>query len=825
MSNASMRALASINRSSFRTPEAIRTLVGVAIFVVLSVTATSIISVFATLAADRNDTAEAYEGAVTELNVALRGVYEAALTEGNPASIERARSGIESFRKLRREDAELHADTALEWPNLDRRMNELMEGQHNVAFADAAMIELGSISVAVEKLATRLDATAKAKRLSASYAENHVQVVNLVAGALMILGTALFFIMRDLAARRVLEVARANESQLRDITDAVPSMICYIDAGTRFRFHNKATHQALGLTPGQIDGLTMREVFGDAMYEDVRPRVEQVLSGTEVTFEYAMMSPLGELRDYAVHYFPRHLDDRADRPVIGFYTMVSDITESKRIDRMKTEFVSTVSHELRTPLTSIRGSLGLLAGGIAGALPPAAKNLLDIAKNNCERLIRLINDMLDTEKIESGQLRLDLKPVDLRRLVEQTLEANASYATEHGVKLELHAGDGAMRVNVDADRVVQAITNLLSNAVKFSPREGVVTVTLSHLAGVIRLEVSDRGPGIPEEFRSRIFQKFSQADSSDTRPKGGSGLGLNITKAIIERLGGAIGFYSQVGVGSRFFFDLPEWRDAPDDVAVSPPMATGRERILVCEDDPDIGRLIGMMLNNAGYDTDLALTAARARQLAGAGDYAAMTVDLKLPDQDGIALIRALRTKARTHDLPIVVLSAYAENGEVRFNSESLSISEWLGKPIDENRLVLAMRHATEEGRQKRPRVLHIERNPDARWVSTAMAESFATFDFVTTVEEARARLDLWRYDAVIIDSRVGPDRAAAPALIADIFAMDPSPPIVLLSESAPALADRIRVAMALVKADTSNEQLLSAVRAVIEGAPLPAAA
>jgi signal transduction histidine kinase/phosphohistidine phosphatase SixA len=274
--------------------------------------------------------------------------------------------------------------------------------------------------------------------------------------------------------------------------------------------------------------------------------------------------------------------DRMSRVVAAFRqallantALTTDLTEMKRVDRMKNEFVSMVSHELRTPLTSIRGSLGLLAGGVAGALPDAAKKLVEIAKSNSERLIRLINDILDTEKIESGQMRLDLKVVDVRTLVKQTITANEGFAAQHHVSLALRGAEGALFVNVDADRLVQALTNLLSNAIKFSPARGAAEVILSHGAGCVRVEVRDQGPGIPEEFRARIFQKFSQADSSDTRQKGGSGLGLNITKAIVERLGGTIGFASEAGAGTSFFLELPEWRDRGISKAVLPksPMA------------------------------------------------------------------------------------------------------------------------------------------------------------------------------------------------------------------------------------------------------------
>ncbi len=233
--------------------------------------------------------------------------------------------------------------------------------------------------------------------------------------------------------------------------------------------------------------------------------------------------------------------------------------KDSQIERIS-EFISTVSHELRTPLTSIRGSLGLLAGGVAGALPETAKNLVDIAKNNCERLILLVNDILDVEKIGSGKMRLDLQVIDIRPVVQQALAANESFAAQHRVSVLLRMPDEPLQVHIDSDRLTQVLTNLLSNAVKFSPPEAAVEVRVSRVGQQVRVEVADHGPGIPEEFRSRIFQKFSQADSSDTRQKGGTGLGLNISKSLVELMNGAIGFNNQLGAGTTFFFELPEWK-------------------------------------------------------------------------------------------------------------------------------------------------------------------------------------------------------------------------------------------------------------------------
>lgn len=247
----------------------------------------------------------------------------------------------------------------------------------------------------------------------------------------------------------------------------------------------------------------------------------------------------------------RNADGRAERAT----GVTWDITESKKIERMKSEFVSMVSHELRTPLTSIRGSLALLERGI-GDLTAEAKELIDVAYKNSERLSLLINDILDIEKIESDKIHFDLNRYPLQTLIEQGIAANRGYAQNYEVELKL-AESAAVDVIVDSNRFMQVLANLISNAVKFSPRHAAVEVATMVTQNAVRIEVRDLGSGIPPEFQARIFQRFSQADASDTRAKGGSGLGLSITKSIVEKMHGSIGFVGRENGGTVFFVELP----------------------------------------------------------------------------------------------------------------------------------------------------------------------------------------------------------------------------------------------------------------------------
>jgi PAS domain S-box-containing protein len=503
--------------------------------------------------------------------------------------------------------------------------------------------------------------------------------------------------------------------------------------------------------------------------------------------------------------------DAAGKPDC-YVSVVQDITEFKRIDRMKSEFVSMVSHELRTPLTSIRGSLGLISGGVAGVLPDAARNLVDIAKKNCERLIRLINDILDSEKIESGKMYFELKEAELGALLEAAVAANEGFAAQHKVRLELQSPGKPVRVNVDSDRLNQVIANLISNAVKFSPPEAAVEVKVLRRDAWARVEVRDRGPGIAEEFRARMFQKFSQADSSDARARGGTGLGLNISKAIVERLGGTLGFESEVGHGSMFYLELPVHGEAH----AAPSSCTSRPCVLVCEDDPEIARLVAMMLDKAGFGVDIASSAAQAREHAAEHTYAAMTVDLGLAGEDGVSLIRSLRQSPRTRELPIVVISAAESEGRIRLNSEALTVSDWLTKPVDENRLVVALRHAIERRATGRPRILHVEDDPDIQRIAAAIAQDFATFEFAGTLREARDLLARWHFDLVLLDLGL-PDGSGC-ELIPELARRTPPVPVVVFTVDDANVAKDACVAAVLLKTATTNEQLLEAIRSALPG-------
>jgi PAS domain S-box-containing protein len=243
--------------------------------------------------------------------------------------------------------------------------------------------------------------------------------------------------------------------------------------------------------------------------------------------------------------------------LISVIAQCQDITKQFEAERLKKEFTSTLSHELRTPLTSIIGSLQLINSGMLGEVEGEIAELARVAERNGQRLLDLINDILDIEKIESGKLTMQPAPVALDALVRESLVLNKGFADRFSVRLALQDDLPPVLVTGDAKRLLQIMTNLISNAAKFSPEGGLVDITMRSASGTVRVAVEDRGPGIPQEFRGRIFSRFAQADSTYTRQKGGTGLGLAICKRLIELMGGEVGFLDREGGGTVFYFDLP----------------------------------------------------------------------------------------------------------------------------------------------------------------------------------------------------------------------------------------------------------------------------
>lgn len=368
-------------------------------------------------------------------------------------------------------------------------------------------------------------------------------------------------------SRDVTERVRAEQElahlrqQQESILSSVQEGIFEVGLDGVARFVNPAACRILGYLPEEILGRKTHDLFhhskadGSPSPEEESPVFLSMRDGEpRKTDRESFWRHDGT--PVAVEYSASPVKDAQGR-IRGAVVTFRDVTERREIDRMKDEFISVVSHELRTPLTSIRGSLGLLAGGRLGELDPKGQRMLDIALSNAERLVRLINDILDLERMTSGSAPLELQECRARDLLAATLEAVQATADSVAVGLEVEEGED-VGVRADPDRVVQALTNLAGNAVKFSSEGERVTLRARADGPWVAFEVEDRGRGIPLEHQDRIFERFQQVDGSDSRQKGGTGLGLAITRSIAEQHGGRVELVSAPGAGSLFRLLLPK---------------------------------------------------------------------------------------------------------------------------------------------------------------------------------------------------------------------------------------------------------------------------
>ncbi len=381
---------------------------------------------------------------------------------------------------------------------------------------------------------------------------------------------------------------RQSEEQLRLITNGLPVLISYVDHRQHYQFNNQAYEEWLGQSPAEIHGHHLRDVWGEVGYGGMQPYVRAALSGEVATYENEIQSREGRLRSIKVTYIP-HLDK--NHKVKGFFSLISDISDRKAIERMKDEFISVVSHELRTPLTSLHSALKILATGRLGTLSDDGQQMLEIADDNTERLVRLVNNVLDLQRIESGDVTMAKQACNVAELMTQAIEAMQPMAQQHGITLRTKPVN--TQIWADADYMLQALTNLLSNAIKFSLSGGEVWLTVESRLQLDRsdigsktepslpppkgkkrtrktqhsdhpeevlFQVRDQGQGIPAAKLESIFERFQQVDSSDSRKKGGTGLGLTICRKIIAQHEGRIWAESQFGQGSTFFFAIPAFK-------------------------------------------------------------------------------------------------------------------------------------------------------------------------------------------------------------------------------------------------------------------------
>lgn len=523
--------------------------------------------------------------------------------------------------------------------------------------------------------------------------------------------------IEDISEAKRLEAERKQaEEELRNLSKALESAvegIAQVDSQGRYFKTNPAYASMLGYQPEELVGMNWKQTIYPEELETIETAYQRMMIDGKAEFEARALRKDGTVFDKQVVIVKAY---NQQQQFIGNYCFMKDISDRREIERLKDEFISVVSHELRTPLTSISAALDLLAGGVLQNQPEDAQQMLNIAANNSDRLVRLINDILDIERIESGKIVMTKQACDAGDLMNQSVEAIQEIAERAGVTLSV--SPVSVRLWADPDRIIQVLTNLLSNAIKFSPQgstvwlsaelirgqgsgvvetcppqdarravgtflQGSETIHPSSPSDTLLIKVRDQGRGIPSDKLESIFERFQQVDASDSRQKGGTGLGLAICRSILQHHEGQIWAESTLGEGSTFYFTLPiptavqrsefsilsaELRDSTQNSPL----------VLVCDDDPSVRTVVRAMLERQGYRVLTVASGREAVEQSVAQQPDVILLNLMMPEMDGWETLAVLKNQTETQTIPVIILSGLLPDAR---ETPHPGVSDWIVKP------------------------------------------------------------------------------------------------------------------------------------------------
>ncbi|WP_052748906.1 response regulator [Arsukibacterium ikkense] len=604
-------------------------------------------------------------------------------------------------------------------------------------------------------------------------AETIIWSMWLLAGVVtLLLGIWLVLFLRRQARREVSgqqKLLKQSEQKLSALyqLSPLPILLNRFSDGA-FVEANPAMEQLVGYKPEELKQLSYwdltPECYADAEQQQLKALTETGRYGPYIK-QYKHKN--GELID--IELSGVLFSDAKDETFI--WTIIKDISDIKRIEKLKDDFVSTVSHELRTPLTSIGGSLGLVLGGAAGELSPKAAKLLSIAHKNSQRLNILINDLLDIEKLVAGKMEFNEAEVPLLVMLEDVKTQIQPYAEQYQVSIKLDIKDN-VKLWVDQSRIQQVLANFLSNAIKFSPKGGEVLLSTALNAQRVRISVADNGPGIAEIDQHRLFKRFSQLEQNTEKLKSGTGLGLAISREIILQAGGEVGVSSVPGQGATFWFELPVYQ--------VPVFKDADNAILVIEDDADTAHLLCEFLKAENYASDWAPDISTAWQKLAKRQYSALTLDLKLKDENGADFFLRLRDNPATANLPVLIISAHIEQGKLLLAAIANAL-DWIEKPISPEMLSLKLGQLLSQlpRLDRVHRILHVEDDHDIVTIMRLQLEQLCEYQAVASLAAAKKILQQ-QFDLILLD--LGLPDGDGISLLSTISATQGDIPVVIFS-------------------------------------------
>ncbi|MDZ8054698.1 MAG: response regulator [Aulosira sp. ZfuVER01] len=529
--------------------------------------------------------------------------------------------------------------------------------------------------------------------------------------------------------QRIQEQLRISQAKFARILDIADDAIISIDTAQKITLFNQGAEKIFGYSAEEAIGQPLDLLLPSRFSQAHRHHVVDFGQSSSLARRMGERREIFGRRQDGTEFPAEASISKVDTGEEFYYTVIlRDITERKQIERMKDEFVSVVSHELRTPLTSIHGSLGMLASGLLPAESEQGKRLLQIATDSTDRLVRLINDILDIERIESGRVKMERETCNVADLIESAVNIMQPLADKAKVKLSI--ASLPVELWVDPDRIVQTLTNLLSNAIKFSTAGQTVWLVTAQQGNELVFTIKDTGRGIPTDKLDSIFERFQQVDSSDSRNHDGTGLGLAICKSIVQQHGGRIWVESTVNEGSTFYFALPvlrspqavelalttqprQWRQVSKRASQNNGFSELRTEpsplVLVCDDDPVISRELQTLLETGGYRVLTVATGQDAIALAATQHPDVIVLDLLMPGMNGWETMAVLKEQAETKDIPIVICSVYKPSLNCQ---PSADFVDWVSKPVQESNLLHSLRQVVANS-SKRFRILIVEDDDD----------------------------------------------------------------------------------------------------------------
>jgi len=662
-----------------------------------------------------------------------------------------------------------HLEFGTAWGIPGRRAEALIQGSMGVTLSGNDELPERAWKDGRTVWVTDLAAAQRTKRIEAALKEEMVSgwAVPVRAGS-KVLAVMEFYcqfsLREDREAMAALETAAASLGQMlarsqergqaddlkrqqEILLDAVDEGICGLDRQGRITFANPAAARLLGAQPGTLAGRAMHELLHGFAPADQQcgpdcPLRISVKQSTGASGEENLFRADGRSFPAEFAITPFRGRGRHSGSVLTF----RDISQRFALDRMKDEFISTVSHELRTPLTSIRGALGLLTSGILGDVNEKAANLLRIALTNSDRLVRLINDILDLERIQSGREPLAFRSMQLADVVRQAIEDMQPMADAAGVKL-IHDATTA-EITGDPDRLLQVITNLLSNAVKFSPPNSPVSVMLRPgVTGVI-LSVIDHGRGIPADKLETIFGRFQQVDASDSRQKGGTGLGLAICRTIVMQHSGRIWAERNPVRGSTFRIFLPYQPSPMVPSGLTPEAESGHGTVVLAHANDESRPRIAAQLARHGYSVVQAATVEQT-MLAARQDVQAILLDAALDGMNGLAILPQLRRLDAASRTPVVLLSVEDPQSPDHIPAGA---EGWVTEPLRDNALLAELARVL-CGTGEKARILIVEDDRDlARVISEVFTRDNIQVQSAHSLEETIDACSSFKPHLMVLD-------------------------------------------------------------------------